>query len=90
VAHPSEHARRVLDRLPASELDVVRIEEKHISAEFANADLKAHPRPRRTLGEHHRPALMPQRMRRMPAARRLHLGCEVENFLQLSRAERFD
>jgi hypothetical protein len=46
VNHSSERARSVLDRLAASELKVVRVQEHHLPAEFANADLERNPRAR--------------------------------------------
>ena len=46
VDHPPEHARGVLDRLAAAELDVVRTEEQRVPAQLANADLERHPRAR--------------------------------------------
>ena len=90
LAHPPEHTRRVRDGLAAPELDVVRREEKHIAAEFANADLEGHTRARRGFGKHERPALVTQRMFIEPPAHTLHPRSEVEDDVYLVPAQRFD
>ena len=40
MAHPPEHARRIRDRFATTELNIVRREENHVAAEFANADFE--------------------------------------------------
>ena len=88
-----EHGRRVLDRLAAAELEVVRGEVEPGAAELRDADLERDARARRRLLEDHpeRPA---GEERGAPRARcaRLQLVGEVEQQLQLlarsSRATR--
>src|SRR5258707_379475 len=61
VDHPSENARGVLDRFTASELHIVAIEKKRVTAQFANANLKGNACARGRFVENQRPSLTGQR-----------------------------
>ena len=79
-----EHVRRVLDRLAAPELEVVRGEVEPVAAELDDADLERDPGARRRLLEDHpeRPA-REELVRLALLAELLELVCEVERGLQL-------
>ena len=66
--HPAEHARGVLDRLAASDLNLVRAEKHHLSAQLTDADLERHSSACGGFVENQRPALPGQRQFGMMSA----------------------
>jgi hypothetical protein len=52
-----QHAGGVLNRLAATQLDVVPVQEERVSAQFVDADLEGHAGAGGRLREDHRPRL---------------------------------
>ena len=90
VQHAPHHPRRVGDRLPAPELDVVGGKKHHVPAQLPDPDLETDPGPRGRLAENEPPTLVPQGMLRMAAPIGLHLHRQIEDFVNLSRGHRLD
>ena len=88
VNHPAQHARGVLDRFAAAQLDFVRVEKHRLAAQFANADLEGNPRARGRLGKHQRPDLSGQRLLVAPRPLALEHDGVAQDFLNV-RARQF-
>src|SRR5262249_16889341 len=69
--HAAEHARGVLDVLPAAKLDFAGAEKHRLSAQFPDADLERNPRAGGGFGEKHGPNLARERLGLVMSALRL-------------------
>ncbi len=64
----AQHPGRIGDRLPASELYIVIVQEYGIPSKLPDPHLERNPRARARLGEYQRPGLVLERRRNMATA----------------------